>query len=89
MNQYVELSHPPTPPTLDIYTDLDLKPIGCHVNIFSQPLSSRSVDPLDCTVLCSPVLNSTFIVHEDQFVNRVGVEQPTYVVIYDEYVWEY
>ena len=50
-----ELSHSPTPPTLDIYADLACKPIVCHVDLFPQPLSPRSIDPLDCTVLCSPI----------------------------------
>ena len=30
----IELSHPPTPPDLDIYVDLDCKPVGCHVDSF-------------------------------------------------------
>jgi hypothetical protein len=43
----IEMSHPPTPPTLDIYADLDRKPVGCHMDLFPQPLSPHSVDPLD------------------------------------------
>lgn len=84
----IELSHPPTPPTLDICIDLACKPIGFHVVLSSQPSSSSSFDPPDCTVLCSPVSVSTLIFHKDQVVNRVGVEQPTCAIIYDEYVWE-
>ena len=38
-------------------------------------------------MLCSPVLDSTLVFHEDLVVNGVGVE-PTYTIIYDEYVWE-
>ena len=88
VNPSIELSHPPTPPSLDIYADLDYNPISFHMNLFSQPPFSHSVDPSDCIVLCSPILDSTFVVHEDQVVNGFGVEQQTYIVIYDEYVWE-
>jgi len=38
-------------------------------------------------VLCSFVLDSTFVVHEDQVVEGVGVEQSTCTIIFDEYVW--
>jgi len=40
-------------------------------------------------MLCSPILDYTLIVHEDQVVNRVGIEKQTCNIIYDEYVWEY
>ena len=59
------------------------------MNLFPQPLSPHSVDPPDCTMLCSPILDYTLIVHEDQVVNRVGIEKQTCNIIYDEYVWEY
>ena len=39
-------------------------------------------------MFCSSIPNSTLIFHEDQVVDRVGVEQPTCAIIYDEYVWE-
>lgn len=58
-NQPVELSPPPTPPALDFCVDLDCNPYGCHVILFSQPLSSSSFDPLDFGVLCSSILDST------------------------------
>lgn len=89
VNPSVELSHPPTPPTLDIYKYLACKPIYFHMKLFYQPLSSRSIDPPDCTTLCSPVSEFTFVVHEDKVVDRFGFEQPTYTVIYDDYVWEF
>ena len=84
----VELSHPPTPPTLDICADLACKLVGCHVDSFPQPPSPHSVDPLDCTILCSSVPDSSPIVNEDQVVNGVSVVQPTYAIIHDEYVQE-
>jgi len=84
----VELSHPPTPPALDLYLYLADKAIGCHVDLFPQPLSPHFVYPLDCTVLCSPVPDSTLVVHEDLVVDEVCVEHPTCAIIYDEYVWE-
>lgn len=87
-SQFVELSPPPTPPSLDICTDLDCNPDGCHLISFSHALSSGSYDPLDFIVLCSFVSNSTTVVDEDQVVDGFGVEKLTYAVIYDEYVWE-
>ena len=88
MNPSIELSHPPTPPVLDIYEELACNLVVCHVVLSSQPSPSGSFDPPDCNVLCFPVPDSTFVVHEDQFVEGVGIEKPTCVVIYDEYVWE-
>jgi len=72
LNTSVEMSRPPTPPTLNICTDLDCNPDGCHEVLSSQPPSSGSFDPLDFTVLCSPVLDSTSVFHDDQVVNGVG-----------------
>ena len=83
---YVELSHPPTPPTLDSYTDLARKPIGCHMDSFPQPLSMRFVDPLDCTVSCSSILDSSPGVEEDEVVDGVRTKQPTCTIIHDECV---
>lgn len=67
----VELSHPPTPLALEFYVDLACKTFGCHVDLFPQPLSPRSVDPPDYIVLCSPVLESTLVVHEDQVIDGI------------------
>jgi len=39
-------------------------------------------------VLCSPIPNSTLVVHEDQVVIGVDIKKPTCTAIYDEYVWE-
>jgi len=85
---FVELSHPPTPPALDICTDLACEPAGCHMDSFPQPPSPHSVDPPDFIVLCSYILDSTLVVNEDQDVGEVGVMQPTCTIIHDECVWE-
>ena len=61
---------------------------GYHEVFYSQPPSSSSFDPPDCIVLCSPILDSTSIIHEDEVVDGVGVEKPTYAVIFYEYVWK-
>lgn len=84
----VELSHPPTPPSLDTCADLACNLIGCHEDSFPQPPSPCSIDPPDCTVLCSSILDSSLVVNEDQFVEGVGVMQPTCANIHDTYVWE-
>lgn len=73
----IKLSHPPTPPALNVCVDLACKPIGCHVDSFPQPPSPHSIDLPDCSVLCSLILGSTSCVHEDQVVNEVGVVEPT------------
>lgn len=52
-------------------------------------LRPRFVDPSDYTVLCSPIPDSTLVVHKDQVIDGIGVEKPTCTVIYDEYLWEY
>lgn len=70
---FIELSHPPTPPSLETFTNFSCKPIGCHLDSFPRPPSLRSIDPLDCTVLFSSIPNSSPVVNEDQVVNRVGV----------------
>lgn len=85
---FVELSHRTTPPPLNICTDLACKPIGCHVDSFPRPPSSCFVNPLDCTALCSSILNSSPIVDEDQVVDGVGIMQPTCAIIHEECVWK-
>jgi len=84
-----ELSHPPTPPTLDIYTVLACKLVGCHVDFLPQPPSPHSSNLLDCTILCSSISTSTLVVNEDQAIDGVGVMQPTYAIIHDECVQKY
>lgn len=84
----VELSHPPTPSTLEICTDLACKPVGYHVDSFPRSLSFHSVDPLDCIVFCSTIPYSSPVVNEDQAIDGVGVMHPTYAIIHDECVWE-
>lgn len=56
------------------------------MDLFPQYLSPRSIDPLDCIVLCSFVPNSILVVNEDQVVDGVGVLQLTYDIIHDECV---
>jgi len=85
---FVELSHRRTQLTLDIYTDLACKLVGCHVDSSSQPSSPCFVDPPYCTVLCSSIMDCSPAVNEDQVVNGVGVMQPTYGIVHDECVWE-
>lgn len=82
----VELSHPPTPPALGSCTYLACKPIGCHMDSFTQPLSSCSIDPLDCPVSCSSISDSYPTMNKDQVVNGVGTMQPTYAIIHDRCV---
>jgi len=84
----IELSNPLTPPTLIAYVDFAYKHFGFHVDSFPQPFSPCPVDPMDCTVLCSSIMDSTLVVNEDQIVDRVDVVQPTYVIIHDECVRE-
>ena len=68
VNPSVQLSPPPTPPTLDIFPDLASKPVCCHVDSSHRPSSSHSVDPSDCSILCSPILESSPVLNEDQVV---------------------
>lgn len=87
-NQLIDLSPIPTPLALDFYEYLDCKPIGCHVILFFQPPSSSSFDPLNFSVMCSSVPDSTCDFHEDKVVEGVGIEKPTCAIIFYEYVWE-
>lgn len=85
---FFELSHPPTPPALDIYVDLVCKPAGYHMDLLPQPLSLCSIDPPNSTVLCSSIRSSSRVVNEDQVIDGVDVVQPTYTIIHDGFVWE-
>lgn len=69
----VELSHSPTPPSLEICANLARNIVGFHVDSFPQPLSLHSVDPLNCIVLCSSILDSSRAMNEDQDVDGIGV----------------
>lgn len=60
-----QLPHPPTITSLNFCTDFVVKPMDFHVPFLPQPLSSCLVDPLNCIVLCSFVLDSTPVVNED------------------------
>ena len=89
MNQSIEPSPPPIPPTLDFHVDVGCKDVGCDMNLFSQPPSSHSINPPYFIVLCSSILDSGCDVHRDQVVDGIRFKQPTYVVIFYEYVWEF
>ena len=86
--QYVELTHPSTPPNLDIYVYLAYKLDSFHMDSFPQPPSPCSIDPPNCIVLCSSILDSTCVVNEDQVVYGVGAVYPTCIIILDECVRE-
>jgi len=53
------------------------------------PPSFGPSDPPDCDVLFSPISNLSCNAHEDQVLDVVGVENPTYNIIFDEHVCEY
>jgi len=57
----------------------------CHMHLLPQPSSQRYVDPPNCIVFCSFILDSTPIVNKNQVIDGVDVAQPTYIVIYNEY----
>jgi len=85
---YVQLSHPSNITSLNFHADLVAKPIGSHMHVLPQPPSWCSADPPNCIVLCSSIMDSTFIMNEDQVINRVGVAQPTCAIIHEEFDWE-
>ena len=84
----IQLSHPPNITSLNFHVDLVASSSSCHMYFIPQHLSAYFDDPLDCTILCFSIPNSTPIVNEDKSIDEVGVSYPTYVVIYDEYDWE-
>ena len=53
-----------------------------------QPSSFGSFGPSSFGLLYSFVSDLTCDVHQDQFLERVGVEKPTCAIIFYEYVWE-
>ena len=55
------------------------------MNFVPQPPSSHLNVPLDDIVLCSSIPDCTLVVNEDQAIDRVGVAQPTCIVIHEEY----
>ena len=55
------------------------------MHLVPQSPSSYSDDPPDDTALCSSIPNSTLVVKEDEAIGGVGVEQPTCVVIHEEF----
>lgn len=53
-----------------------------------HPPSFCPFDPPNCQLSCSPILNPYFDVHEEQVLYGVGVEHPTYDIIFDDYMWQ-
>ena len=52
-----------------------------------QPPSLYSDDPLDDTLLCSSISNSTLVLNEDHATDGVGVAKQKCTVIHEEYEW--
>jgi len=59
--------------------------LSSHTHVFLQPSSSHSGVPPDDVALCSSILDSSFFMNEEQPIDRVGVAQPTCVLIHVEY----
>lgn len=82
---------PPSSPTHN--TQNSSTSLHCEFDVCDEVLSPRppsfgSFGPLDCEFLCSPVLDVSLDVHEDQVLDGFGVPQKTCDVIYNDYVWE-
>lgn len=45
--------------------------MGCHKHLLPQPRSLHFVNPLDCTVMCSSILDSILIVNKDQAIDEL------------------
>ena len=58
------------------------------MHFVSQPPSSHLALSPDDTILCSSIPRSSLIVNEEHAANKVGVAQPTCIVIHEEYEWE-
>lgn len=83
-----QLSHPPNITSLNFHEDLVVSPSSCHMNFVPQPPSLQLTIPLDDTVLCSSIPDSTLVLNEEQATDRVSLAQPTCVFIHEEYEWE-
>ena len=81
----VEPSCPPNIAPFNFHTDLVLSPIPHHMYFVPQPSSSYFDHPLDDIVLCSSIPDSTLALNEDQSIDGVGVAQPTWFGIHEEY----
>lgn len=81
-----------SPPTLlnhNFSANLNCDSDGCDEVLCYHSPSFAPSNPLHFDVLCSLVSNLFFDVQEDKVLDGVGVKQPTYNIIFDEYVWEY
>jgi len=72
-----QLSHPPNITSLNFRTDLVMGPSSSHMYFVLRPPSSHLGVPLDDTVSCSSILDSSLVVNEEQATNGVGVVQST------------
>lgn len=86
---FVHPSHPTNITPLNFRAELVVIPSNSHMHYFLRPPSSQSGVPPDDVVLCSFIPDSSLVVNEAQPTDRVGVTQPTCVVIYEEYEWEF
>lgn len=73
--------YPPTPRTHNFSAVLEFKFDGCDEVLDPCSPSFGPFAPLDLDVLCSPVLNFSCDVHEDQVMDGVGVKQPNCDII--------
>ena len=64
----------PTPHTQNFSAGLDCESDGCDEVLPRHPPSFGSFDPTDCELLSSPLLNTSFYVHDDQVLDGVSVE---------------
>lgn len=55
------------------------------MNLCTPSLTYITISTLTCF---SHAHDSTYVVHEDQFIDEVGVEKPNCAVIFYEYVWK-
>lgn len=58
------------------------------MDLIPQPSYPCSIDPLDCNVLFSSILDFTHVMNEDQVVDRLGFVPPTCAIMHDECVHE-
>lgn len=84
----IQMLHSPNIISHNFHAGLATNTMGCHMCFIPKPMSLYSNDPLDCIILRSLILNSTLFVNEYQASDRVGVAQPNFVLIHDEYDWE-
>ena len=80
----VHPSHSPNITSLNFSVYVVVSPLSSHMHSCLWPPSSHSGVPSNDYVLCSSILDSSFVVNEEQPINRVGIAQPTCSVIHDD-----